>query len=421
VRLFLLLIAFLGCTAPQGRESFVLKIALWGPLGDLVPTGGNESALASVAQPLVFEKLFTIDTAGELKPGLASRIERLPGGQLRAQLRNDASFSDGTPVSEEDVIRSLESGGLRATHSQGGLLIESRQPGLPADALILEARIFRGSDRKVVGSGPFAVSSQTDSELRLVRRTSIAARINEVRLIAYGTPRDAFAHTLKGDANFLMDLEPRSVEFFKGVPNLQIIHGTGRSTDSIIFKTGIPRQERLRLATVLASQRVRDLAYEGAECSESRANSGDVTDVPEGPTLRVLSWGPFERLALAARRSLADRGGEVSYVAPQETVARLKIHDFDLVTARPLMWPPSTMALIWRTGAPNNFVGYSSAAVDRAIDAGDWRAADLALKEDPPAAFVCTHDHLAVVDSRVKNAMLGPYDILETVPEWEVQ
>jgi hypothetical protein len=255
-----------------------------------------------------------------------------------------------------------------------------------------------------------------------VRRVPSPGRINEVRLIAYGTPRDAFAHTLKGDANFLWDLEPRSVEFFKGIPTLQIVHATGRSTDSIVFKRGMPRQERLQLAAVLESQRLRDLAYGDAECAESRTNASDAVEtVPDGPPLRILSWGPFERLALAARRSLADRAGEVSYAAPQETLARMKSHDFDLLTARPLMWPPSAMALIWRTGGPNNLVGYSNAAVDRAIDAGDWRAAGVALKDDPPAAFVCTRDHVAVLDARLKNATLGSYDVLETLPDWEVQ
>jgi hypothetical protein len=85
------------------------------------------------------------------------------------------------------------------------------------------------------------------------------------------------------------------------------------------------------------------------------------------------------------------------------------------------MWPPSAMALIWRTGAPNNLVGYSNRAVDHAIDAGDWKAARAALREDPPAAFVCTRDHLAVFDARIKNPTLGPFDILETLPDWEVQ
>jgi hypothetical protein len=54
------------------------------------------------------------------------------------------------------------------------------------------------------------------------------------------------------------------------------------------------------------------------------------------------------------------------------------------------------------------------------LDAGDWPTAESALHEDPPAAFVCTRDHLSVVDVRIKNPVLGPYDVLETLPDWEM-
>jgi hypothetical protein len=98
----------------------------------------------------------------------------------------------------------------------------------------------------------------------------------------------------------------------------------------------------------------------------------------------------------------------------------MRTGDFELVTARPISWPPSALGLVWRSGSPNNFSGYSNAEVDRAIDAGDWERAVAALREDPPAAFICTHNHVAVLDARIKNPMLGPYDLLETLPEWEV-
>jgi len=419
-RLLLAIIVVVGCTAPPGRESFVLRIALWGPLGELAPTGGNE-ALASLAQPWVFERLFSLDATGQLKPGLAARVERLAGQRVRVELRRDATFSDGSSVSEEDVVRSLQAGGLQVIQSGGWLIVAPVDSGLPVDALLLEARIFRqSSDGKFVGSGPFAVVSQTDMELRLTRRIPQAGHVNDVRVISYPTPRDAFAHTLKGDANLIPDLEPRWLEFFRGVPSLQVIHGTGRTTDAIAFNVALPRSDRVQLARALESQRVRELAYGSAECAESSGTSDGDGIAAAGPVLRVLSWGPFERLALATRRALGDRGGEVSHVPPQETLARMKSHDFDLVAVRPLRWPPSSMALVWRTGSPYNVVGYSSAAVDQALDAGDWPAAESALREDPPAAFVCTRNHLAVVDVRIKNPVLGPYDPLETLPEWEI-
>ena len=416
---FVLLSVVIGCTAPPAREPVVLKVAVWGPLGELAPIG-TESALASIALPWVFEKLITVDASGQLTPVLARRITRLSPAEIEVELRTDAAFSDGSPVTEADVIRSLEAAGLGATESAGALVVKSRQPGVPADALLLQTEIFRASNGKFLGSGPFAVTSRTEDEIRLARRVPRPGRVNEVRVTAYATPRDAFAHTLKGDTNLIIDLESKWLEFFRGVPSLQMFYGAGRSTDAILFNPELPKSERLQLAAALASARVRDLAYAPSECVETASAAEASSTIAEGPPLRILSWGPFERLALAARRALGDRGGEITHATPQEALSHMKSRDFDLVTGRPIAWPPSALALLWRTGSPNNFGGYSNRDVDRAIDAGDWARAESALREDPPAAFVCTHNHVAVVDVRIKNPMLGPYDLLETLPDWEI-
>ena len=129
----------------------------------------------------------------------------------------------------------------------------------------------------------------------------------------------------------------------------------------------------------------------------------------------------MDRFALAVRRRMADRGGNADIEPSTEVVKRLQQRQFDLATTRILVWPSSMAALAWRTGSPGNLIGYSNPAVDAALDAGDWAAAQAALHDDPPAAFVCTHDRYAVVDARIKNPTLGPYDLLETLPDWEVE
>src|SRR5207237_6496014 len=228
--------------------------------------------------------------------------------------------SDGAPVTDADVVRSLESEGLSVAPAGGALVIQSRQPGLPIDALLLQAYVFRESQGKVVGSGPFAVASQSASELRLNRRTTQPGPLNEVRLIAYKTPRDAFAHTLKGDANLIIDVEPRSVEFFRDVPSLQVIHGAGRSTDAIVFSPTLSRADRVQLSEVLASAQLRELAYGSGECAEVIAPPTTNRSAIGGPVLRILSWGPFERLAPATPRIVAARGVDMLHVRPPDAV-----------------------------------------------------------------------------------------------------
>lgn len=418
MRRLLLLASLFACAPSQGRDSFVLTVALWGSLGPLNPIN-LEGEIVAVANPWVFEKVASIDAAGNLRPVFASSIERAPGSRLRVSLGRESTFSDGTPVTDADVARSLAAYHLRVEPAERGVLVvQASDPGISAEALLMHAAIFRESEGRFLGSGPFAVASESDREVRLVRRTTERGRVAEVRLIAYPTPRDAFSHALKGDANLIVELEPRMREFFDGVPSLRVLREPGHSADAVIFNARLSRAERVALASALESEQVRELAYESGVCAENREAHPQPPPIPEGPALNVLSWGPFDRLAMSVRRALAERGGEVVSLPVPEALKRVQSGQFDLVLARPMMWPPS--AIVWHTGHPDNMSGYSNKAVDAALDSGDWKAARSALRDDPPAAFICTREKVAVVDARIKNPMLGPFDLLETLPQWEV-
>jgi hypothetical protein len=245
-------------------------------------------------------------------------------------------------------------------------------------------------------------------------------RIEEVVLVAYATPRDAFAHTLKGDTNLVPDiLDPRWLEFFQGVSRLRIVRGPGLQTDAVVFNTRLSHGERVALANALSADSVRQLAF-GDACAEARNRAPPQSPISPGPPLDILTWPAEERFALALRRRLGPRGRDVEALPSEQLVARLRAGKYDLAAVRLLVWPPSMTGLLWKTEAPVNYWGYSNARVDAALEAGDWAAVQAMLAEDPPAAFVCTRDRVAVVDARIKNPTLGPYDLLETLPDWEV-
>jgi hypothetical protein len=419
VRRLVLISVLFACGSPPARQPFLLRVAMWGPLGKLTPESGDTDSLAVIAQPWVFEPLARFDAAGELVPVLAWRIAALQGGRFQVELRKDRTFSDGAGVTTDDVVNSFE-GKARISAANGGLTIESVDRAMPIEALLTDVHIHRDHGGQVLGTGPFAVSAASASELRLVRRRTDPGKVDEVRILAYATPREAFAHTLKGDANLIPDLEPRWVEFFGGVPSLKIVRSPGHFTDSVLFNLRLSRSERLDLAARLESNDIRDAAYGPGECAETKSGTSPAARIPPGAALEVMTWGPFERLGSAARRSLGPRAGALTNLTPLEVLARLRAGQFDLVTVRPPVWPPSAISLAWHSGARDNLSGYSNPAVDRALDARDWAAARAAMRADPPAAFICTRDRLAVVDARIKNPTLGPGDLLETLPDWEV-
>ena len=111
----------------------------------------------------------------------------------------------------------------------------------------------------------------------------------------------------------------------------------------------------------------------------------------------------------------------MGFVSTPDAFRLLKSQDFDLMMTRPIVWPPSSVAGPWASDSPLNEFGYRNPQVDAALKVGDWARAMLALQEDPPVAFICTPERLALVDSRVKNPRIGPYGYLETLPDWEVE
>jgi hypothetical protein len=142
-----------------------------------------------------------------------------------------------------------------------------------------------------------------------------------------------------------------------------------------------------------------------------------------GPTLNIavpIYDAVSDRMALAVQRTLGRRGGEIVRDPVDAALRRLQANDFDLMVVRSLIWPPSAVAA-WHTRSATNVFGYSNTEVDGAIEAGDWSRALQALADDPPIDFICRPEQFAVVDSRVKNPEVGPYGLLETLPEWEVE
>jgi len=389
---------------------------VWGALD---PVGPASASTSTYAQYWVFEQLARFDERGQLVPRLASRVERRGARRYYVELRGDHSFSDGTTVTSADVERSLRANGIRMMAAGAGFLLEPVEATAPLEILLARSLIFRQKAGRLMGSGPLAVVEEMRDRIHLARRSTTPGRISDVFLIAYATPRDAFTHTLRGDANLIPEPDPRWLEFFAGVPRLRLIVGAGRQTDSIAFNLEQSKEDRVALAKAITSSSVPEMAF-GGGCAEARNRATTDTPIRPGPKLDLLSWPSMERFALAVRRRLGERGGEVLQLPLDEVLTRVRRKQFELVTARAQQWPPAMAAFLWRTGAPGNLFGYSNPAVDATLDAEDWAAAAAALEKDPPEAFVCTRDRTAVVDARIKNATLGPYDLLETLPDWEV-
>jgi hypothetical protein len=373
----------------------------------------------------VFETLVRVGDGGILTPGLASRFEKLGAGGWKLALREGARFSDGTLVSDEDIAASLEiaNSGFRLRREGDWLLLEPARAGLRAELLLTRSPVAHRTATGYIGTGPFSVVEEDDKHLLLRRNGPTPEnRLDSIEIRAYDSPSDAFAHTLAGDADALIDLPIRMVEFFEGVPHLRVIRGGSPSVEAIVFDSRIlGRPVREALARNIENSDLGSIASrEGCDPRLARRTSS--VPIPGGAPLDVLAINAdalSQRLALGLRRALGTRAGAALAADAKDALSMMLADRTHLAIYKLLLWPRSVQIDHFHTGGNSNLGGYSNPVVDAALDRDDWAAAEKEMESDPPAVLLCSPERIAVVDARFKNARVGPYGFLETLPEWE--
>jgi hypothetical protein len=411
---------FFACTPARNEQQFRLRVALVGPLKPLEPAG--EPSASDYAKGWVFEPLLRAAGDGSPVAVLAGQFRFLTPARMAMRIREGARFSDGSPVTADEIRSSLRHAGIEVREQGSELLVESPS-GSAIESLLRHEPIFKRTGERYVGSGPFQVVS-TDAERMLLRRNApVPGKIAEVLLLGFPTARDPFARTLAGDADLLIVTDPKQLEFFQGIPRLRVVRGHGTSAIAVAMGLRrLSRSERRALAASLPVARLSQLVF-GEECPPFAASrtDGSLASIARLLEIAVLPEDlQLEHMGLAIARALGSRAKGIRAISVAEAFDLFRSQDFDLMMLRPVVWPPSSAALIWASDSPYNESGYSNPKVDAALKAADWGRALEELRYDPPVVFICRPERLAVVDSRIKNARVDGYDYLETLPDWEV-
>jgi peptide/nickel transport system substrate-binding protein len=138
--------------------------------------------------------------------------------------------------------------------------------------------------------------------------------------------------------------------------------------------------------------------------------------------------------ALVFQQQMASFGVRVR-VEPAPLAAlkdRLERRDFQALLAT---WnaglDPGFTAMHWYSGEARNFWGYSNREVDAAYDAGRattdfagrreaYVRLQRAMIDDPPAIFLYWRKHLAAVHRRYTHVGTGYWDLVRSIPRWEI-
>jgi hypothetical protein len=419
VRRFVVVIVLLAsCASREGSAEFTLRIAAPGPIAPLNPR--LDSSYSMVVKELVFDLLLQPSSTGSWRPGVVKEWTRLGPSWYRLKVDPTVHFSDGSPIRNEDLIASLAAFGLSGTQLDEWVEVKPLDANMPLDPLLLHAVLFKESPKGSLGTGLFKLEKQSAEHILLSRLKPIPGQINRVELLAFANSRDAFAGALRGQVDVLLMPDPGQLELLQGVTRFQLVRAPGIHAVAAVFN---PRRlTRADRKGLLESLPIREISRaHGGNCEVyDRARSLD--SIPAGRPLELLAIEtdpPIGRVALAMRRALGERGGGLQIVHVNLPASEAD-EKFDIVV-RPLqVWPANQATMRWRTGVPVNLAGYSNSAVDEAINAGDYTQADREFTKDPPALFICLRERSAAIDRRIKNPKLGPYGLLESLPQWEV-
>ncbi len=411
-------VSLCSCARAGVGSALTLRIAAVGPLASLTPQA--DSSYTMMVKPLVYSLLLEPAEGGWRSQVLSDWVQ-LGFGRYRLKVDPSIRFSDGSPVQNEDVINSLAAFRLRGIERNGWIEVEPTDSGAAIEPLFLRAMLFKEVPQGALGTGPFALVLQ-DGERVLLRRIKPApGRIADVELLTYTSAREAFAGALRGDVDLLLMPDPGEVELLDGVSRFRLIRSPALHAIAATFNARrLSSKDRKALAESLPIQDLGRAHRGDCEPDPRRPHSGST---PDGEALHIVPMGTdpsIVRASFALRRALGPRGGTVEVEHRETSLAQIEQALFDIAVVPIQVWPPSIAALEWRSGAPLNYGGYSNPAVDEALNAGDYASAEREMADDPPALLICRRVRSAAVDVRVKNPTLGPYDLLESLPEWEV-
>jgi peptide/nickel transport system substrate-binding protein len=263
--------------ADQGHDRILSVVAPW-EISNVDPSkAGYVFTRLEIA-----ETLMSVNNAGALTGGLAAQWEASPDQlKWRFKLRPDAKFHDGSAVTAEAAVKSLERaltqpGVLRSANikkisaAPGSVVIELDKPFAPLLAFLAHSstQILApasygpdGSVKTVIGSGPYKISKlQIPQRLDTERFAQYDGKAPAVQKISYlaasrGETRGMLAESGKADLVFTHDAV--TIDRLKNKSSVQFHTISMPRTVSLKVNAGLPKfaDVRVRQALSLAIDR----------------------------------------------------------------------------------------------------------------------------------------------------------------------
>jgi peptide/nickel transport system substrate-binding protein len=388
-KLALLVAALAAASATTGVAAKTFK---WSSASD-IPTldiHSQNNALGNGVHAAIFEALvYYNSTSFKIEPQLATRWQDISPTQIRFTLRQGVKFSDGSPLTADDVVFSIQRAKAKSSNyavfTQGidkvnkvnantiDIIMTGPNPVLLNQLTELrimskawaeknnsvEPKDIRTKDetfshRNAMGSGPFMVKEwQPDQKLVLVKNPNWSGWANAVTNmteIVY-TPIKAeatrVAALLSGEVDFILDPSPQDLGRLRNSANLKVMDGVENRT--IFFGMDQFRDElpgsNVKGKNPLKDLRVRKALYQAIDSDNLNRVTMRGLSQPTGALVapQVAGWteGVHKRLPFdqeASRKLLAEagypQGFEVDFACPNNRY----INDEEICQAVTAMW-----------------------------------------------------------------------------------
>lgn len=429
-------------------------------------SAGAEAGMAQIVNILASETLLSFDRDGRAIPVVAKGWTYSPDGlTLRLQLR-EAHFHDGTPVTAAAVKAGIERRLARVmgpgfedideirAESEREIVFSLKRPS----ALLLEALDIpiQKADAPPLQSGPFKPESAGDEAALVANDAYYGGRpaLDRIVLRPYESIRAAWADLLRGNVDMLYEVGPDALASLEPSTRVKMFSYRRHYQYALIFNMRRPRLQDPGLRRRLSAAVDRTALIQDALAGRATPSQGPVwpdhwaiesarAAIPFSPDRVASSAEPLrfdcllgdpshERIAIALQRQLQSVGVELElHIEPTaEAVRRMEAKEFDLVfleiISAPNLLRPFTF---WHSKGPYNYGGFSSPAVDTALDAirhaldddaykAGVAAFQHAIEDDPPAIFLAWGERARAVSTAFEVPSGPDRDPLGTLRLW---
>jgi peptide/nickel transport system substrate-binding protein len=435
-----------------------------------VARAADQAGLRPLARNQTLEGLVNFNEDGRPRPWLAERWTTADDGlTVTFQLRANATFHDGTPVTATRVAEALQ----KVLPRIMGPAFEDVEHVDALDAVTLRVRLrqpsrfliealdasVQNNDKDGSGTGPFMASASGQTPTLLANPSYYLGRpnIDRLELTPYPSVRAAWADLLRGNIDMLYEVTADALDSLQGSNSVSVFSFLRHYQYSISFGTNAPALESATVRRALNAAIDRDAIIRVALGGHGIPSTGPIpshhwaldTQAPKLTfdssvaksllsqrvhfTCLVPADSVYERIALAVKQQLAAASVDmrVEEATQEQLLQATQSGKFDAVLVDPISGP--NLFRVYRqfyskvsfTPKPR-----SSPAVDTALDRirhaksdDEYRTAvtdfQRAIVNDPPALFIAWDERARAVSRRFDiPASENGRDVLATIRLW---